>query len=151
MTNRVYGRRDVEDFFRTCDMAPRDALLFGADLSLVLNESRGDHFSFEEYAKLILTLSDKGWYQRQSDTLTRAAGHKADSPSHGEGCLMDSRAAARKLGLTDSQFRKLVAKSLIPFVPVTGIVKGNGRYQHKRFRAVDLEQWAADKVVEVQT
>ena len=132
-------------------MAPRDRIFFKADLETlfldyeVINQDEIDSTPFQQ---IITTLSNFGWYQRQSDTLTRAGGPKADSVSHGEGCLLDAPAAAKYLGPTLSQFRKLVAKGRIPFVPVTGVVKGNGRYQHKRFRREDLDRWAANNVVE---
>src|SRR3989338_5254869 len=124
-------RKEIEELFGYEQMAPRDRIFFKADLETlfldyeVINQDEIDSTPFQQ---IITTLSNFGWYQRQSDTLTRAA--------------------AKYLGPTLSQFRKLVAKGRIPFVPVTGVVKGNGRYQHKRFRREDLDRWAANNVVE---
>src|SRR3990167_2914126 len=148
MTASTKSRRHIEDFFRVCVMAPRDALLFNADLAELLAEDRPDVLNDEQYRRIVLTLSDKGWYQRQSDTLTARGGPgKADNESNGGGRLLDAKSAADHLGLTESQFRKLSAQGKIPFVPVTGEVKGTGLYQRKRSRAADLERWAAENVV----
>lgn len=148
MTSGSRTRRDIEDFFRVHVMAPRDALVFGADLAELLSEDRPDVLNDEQYRRIVLTLSDKGWYQRQSDTLT-AHGRpgKADNESNGGGRLLDAKSAANHMGLTESQFRKLSAQGKIPFVPVTGEVRGTGLYQRKRYRAADLERWAAENVV----
>ncbi len=149
-----YSIDDIRAFFVVDKMAARDSSLFEADLEYFLRDvvtDQAGRLAASAFREMIATLSNMEWYRRGSDTLTHAHGGKADSVSHGEGCLLDAPAAAKYLGLTLSQFRKLVAKGQIPFVPVTGVVNGDGRYQHKRFRREDLDRWAANNVVEARS
>lgn len=147
-----HTRKDVESFFEVDRMATRDAVIFEMDLDDALAEfkkANGAAFDDAQYRQIILTLSDKGWYQRRSDTLTRSGvTDKADDGTEGKGRLLDAGAAAHYLGLTASQFKKIAARGHFSFVSLTGEVRNNGRWQHKKYRPADLDAWAAKNVVE---
>lgn len=79
-------RKEIETLFGYDQLAPRDKILFQADLdSLFSDYEVADQHDIDplKCKQIIITLSNFEWYQRGRDTLTRAAGGKADSLADG--------------------------------------------------------------------
>jgi len=146
---RLHPLDGIRDFFDFGRLSPKDQKLFNADLKNCLQDINavGDTLTQDEFDGAITMLTNWEWYRRGQDTLTQNGAGGQVGTSAEEGRLLDAKAAAKFLGISESQFTKLAAKGHIPFLCVAGEVHNNGRGQHKKYRREDLDEWAAENVV----
>lgn len=74
-------RKEIENFFNFQNMSRRDSIIFEGDLGEILNDNGGDENAIDDkqFKQAIITLTNYGWYRRQSDTLAQRTERKPSS------------------------------------------------------------------------